>query len=183
MSPPLIVTLKLDAASFDFFDELRQKHFPPERNFLRAHVTLFHHLPASEISRIEADLQTICNQYESFALQFPSLRFLGKGTAAEIESPNLLKIRSTLAAAWQNWLTAQDRQKFKPHITIQNKVAPVEAKQLFENLQSYWRERKGVAAGLQLWRYLGAPWELKNEFKFGARDQNAVSCPKPTVHY
>lgn len=170
MSSPLIVTLKLDADSFAFFDELRREHFPPERNFLRAHVTLFHHLPETEISQIETDLQAVCDEYSSFEIKFPTLRFLGKGTAAEIESPRLLKLHSTLADKWKLWLTAQDRQKFKPHITIQNKVQPVEAKLLFGNLQRQWRMREGTAAGLQLWRYLNGPWELLNEFSFGAAD-------------
>ena len=167
MPPPLILTVKLDADSFGFFDALRQKYFPPERNFLAAHVTLFHHLPGEKISRIEDDSARICAECEAFELRFPTLRFLGKGTAAEIESAELIRLRSTLAADWDGWLTAQDKQKFKPHITIQNKVAPDEARKLYEELRANWQPRTGNAVGLQLWRYLGGPWELTKEFTFG----------------
>ena len=45
---PLILTLKLDQASFTRLDALRQAHFPPERNWLSAHLTLFHHLPGDQ---------------------------------------------------------------------------------------------------------------------------------------
>ena len=110
--PPLILTAKLDADSFGFFDALRRKHFPPERNFLAAHVTLFHHLPDNETARIEADLKNICAEYKTFDLRFPTLRFLGKGTAAEIESAELLSLPATLAGKWKDWLTAQVKQKF-----------------------------------------------------------------------
>ena len=167
MPPPLILTAQLDADSFGFFDSLRQKHFPPERDFLAAHVTLFHHLPGNEIERIEDDLRRLCADNKSFELSFPTLRFLGKGTAVEIESAELIRLRSTLAADWERWLTAQDKQKFKPHITIQNKVAPDEARKLYEELRANWQPRTGNAVGLQLWRYLGGPWKLEKEFTFG----------------
>jgi len=42
---PLILTLKLDEESQAFFDKQRALYFPPERNFLKAHLTLFHQLP------------------------------------------------------------------------------------------------------------------------------------------
>jgi hypothetical protein len=43
--PPLIVTALLDEAAQERFDRLRREHFPPERNHLAAHLTLFHRLP------------------------------------------------------------------------------------------------------------------------------------------
>ena len=165
--PPLILTVKLDADSFGFFDALRREHFPPERNFLAAHITLFHHLPDAETARIETDLKEVCAKYEPFEMRFPTLRFLGKGTAAEIESGELTSLRSTLARGWNAWLTAQDKQKFKPHITIQNKTAPDEARNLFRNLQAKWQLRTGEAVGLELWHYLGGPWKSAGEFSFG----------------
>ena len=42
---PLIVTLLVDDDAQQHFDALRSEHFPAERNYLRAHVTLFHALP------------------------------------------------------------------------------------------------------------------------------------------
>lgn len=171
MLSPLILTAKLDAASFNFFDALRRTHFPPKRNFLAAHITLFHHLPGAEISTVKADLTRIGAKCQPFELRFPSLRFLGRGTAAEIESAELLRLRSTLAAAWKIYLNNQDRQKFKPHITIQNKTAPDEARKLYEEMRASWHTKTGKAVGLQLWHYLGGPWELAKEFTFGKKEQ------------
>lgn len=163
---PLIVTLKLDDSTFEFFDELRQKNFPPERNFLSAHVTLFHHLPGEMIEGISDFLETIASAQNEFSLVFPKFRFLGKGTAIEIESAELIALRKNLADEWNKFLTNQDKQKFQPHITIQNKVAPDEAKILFEEIKENWITKQGTAIGLQVWHYRGGPWELAKEFAF-----------------
>ena len=164
--PPLILSLKLDDASFQFFDRMRQKYFPPERNFLSAHLTLFHKLPGSELEKIENNLREICGSFEKFPLTFTGWRFLGKGTAMKIESNELLDLRTQLAEKWKEWLTPQDAQKFQPHITIQNKVAPEEAKETFHKLSVDWKEKKGTAKGILLWHYLGGHWKLEKEFVF-----------------
>ena len=43
---PLILTAELPPDLHRWATELRRAHFPPERNLLEAHVTLFHALPA-----------------------------------------------------------------------------------------------------------------------------------------
>lgn len=166
MSAPLILTLKLDAASSGFFDDLRVRHFPPDRNFLRAHVTLFHHLPGADLGNIKRDLTKICIENAPFSLAFTRWRFLGKGTAMTIKSEDLLNLRARLVRLWNENLTAQDRQKFQPHITVQNKVAPAEARELFEKLSADWQVRRGEARGLSLWHYLGSNWRLEKDFLF-----------------
>jgi len=163
---PLIVTAKIDEETQKFFDDLRRKHFPPERNFLSAHITLFHHLPAEKIFEIEDLLERIASDQQIFTLNFSSVRFLGRGTAIEIESPELIDLHKKLAAHWRDVLTNQDKQKFKPHVTIQNKVAPDEAEKLFEQLKNNWKPKKGNAVGLHLWHYRGGPWESAKEFDF-----------------
>src|ERR1700712_5017184 len=42
---PLILTLALHGEDQARFDRLRIAHFPPERNLIPAHITMFHHLP------------------------------------------------------------------------------------------------------------------------------------------
>ena len=163
---PLILTLKIDAESFAFFDALRKKHFPAERNFLAAHITMFHNLPGRQKEKIEADLIELCDWRDSFPLHFPKLRFLGRGAAFEIESSELIHLREQLKNRWNEWLTNQDRQKFKPHITVQNKVAPEIARSLFDELSADWSPRTGAGIGLQLWHYLNGPWKLAAEFSF-----------------
>ncbi len=171
MSSPLIITAKIDAASFDFFDDLRRRYFPPERNFLSAHITLFHHLPGDEIAAVEKNLAEIVSERPPIKLDFPGVRFLGRGTAVEITAPELIALRTKLANGWQEFLTAQDQQKFKPHITVQNKTEPAQAKITYENLKTEWQSRTGTAVGLQLWHYLGGPWRLANEFIFSGDEK------------
>ena len=159
----------MDAVSFEFFDDLRRRYFPPERNFLSAHITLFHHLPGDETAAVENDLESVASNYEQIKLDFTGARFLGRGTAIEIDAPELLAVRKELTDKWEKYLLPQDRQKFKPHITVQNKTAPDAAKILFEKLKTDWQNRKGSAIGLQLWNYLGGPWQLANEFMLGEK--------------
>ncbi|MDQ4121261.1 MAG: 2'-5' RNA ligase family protein [Acidobacteriota bacterium] len=166
-SSPLILTLKLDDATFEFFDLLRKQHFPPERNFIPAHVTLFHALPGARKAQIKCDLRQATEQTKEFNLTFPRLRFLGKGVAAEIESPELNRLRANLSNLWNNFLGAQDRQKgYRPHVTFQNKVAPDAARQLFEQMSDEWQPLAARGEALILWQYLGGPWRLIEEFSF-----------------
>lgn len=164
----LILTLKLDLQSFDALNNLRQQYFPPARNFLSAHVTLFHALPGEQETLIKQTLQEVCATNGILPVAFPKLRFLGKGVAVEVECPEIVQLRKKLATTWSDWLTAQDRQNIKPHVTIQNKVAPDEARQLFDRLAPAWRMADGRGEGLQLWQYLNGPWKLVEEFSFVA---------------
>lgn len=120
---PLILTLALNAEAEDFFNGLRQQHFPPERNFLNAHLTLFHHLPPHEPQVLE-DVETCGAQQSQIPLQVMGIVNIGRGVAYKLESPVLQHLHKGLQQQWQPWLTAQDKQKLWPHITIQNKVAP-----------------------------------------------------------
>ena len=83
-----------------------------------------------------------------------------------IESPELLRLRANLARIWNDDLTAQDKQKFQPHITVQNKVAPDEARQTFENLSAKWQKKTGRAEGLTLWHYDAPRWKFETEKLF-----------------
>ncbi|NJL22435.1 MAG: 2'-5' RNA ligase family protein [Leptolyngbyaceae cyanobacterium SM1_3_5] len=168
--PPLILTLKLDRITFNRLNDLRQRHFPPARNFLPAHITLFHALPGDRAESIESHLETVCAETEWMKLKFPTVRSLGRGVAAEIDAPDLLRLRQRLAIDWQSWLTRQDQQKYRPHVTIQNKVSPEEAKQLYQELAASWEPIEAIGEGLLLWRYLSGPWELAREFSFAKSD-------------
>jgi 2'-5' RNA ligase len=163
---PLVLTLKLDQSTFDRVNGLRQQHFPPERNFLPAHITLFHALPGDQVLPIQRHLQTLCADTSRMPLQFSQLRFLGKGVAIECSCSVLIQLQKNLMQFWKDWLTPQDRQNYRPHITIQNKVAPEEARMLYEQMQTNWHPFEGNGEGLLLWYYRGGPWELVEEFPF-----------------
>lgn len=164
--PPLVLTLKLDERSFNYLDRLRQQHFPPQRNFLKAHVTLFHALPGDQEASIRQTLEEFCSSTSLLPLLFPQLRYLGKGVAVEVQCPQLKQLRLRLAQTWEMWLSPQDRQGYRSHVTIQNKVMPNEAQQLYDQLVSEWKPFNGYGEGLMLWQYQGGPWKKVSEFPF-----------------
>ena len=49
---PIIVTALFGRQDTAFFDAMRREHFPPERNQLDSHLTLFHHLPPSGLDEL-----------------------------------------------------------------------------------------------------------------------------------
>lgn len=169
VSEPLILTLKMDERSQECFDRLRALHFPPERNFLRAHLTLFHKLPGEREAEISADLREVCRDQQPLTLTATGLRSLGRGVAYELSSPELAALRRELARKWESWLGAQDRQGFRPHVTVQNKVSPERARTLREELQEGFSPFEVGGVGLSLWRYLGGPWEPVEPYHFGER--------------
>ena len=163
---PLILTLELDRASFEYFNTLRQRHFPPERNFLGAHVTLFHQLPPEHLPAIQMDLNAACSNQPPMELTVSPPFLLGRGLAYGLESQALNELRQRLAEQWKSHLTSQDKRPFRPHVTVQNKVAPAKARQLHAELSAAFAAFTARAMGALLWRYLGGPWKKLERFPF-----------------
>lgn len=163
---PLILTLRLDSIPGEYFNNLRRQYFPQALNFLSAHVTLFHHLPGGEVDVIAATLERVANSYGCIDIRVPNLRSLGRGVAYNLQSLQLSALRKELAQQWLKWLTSQDRQPFRPHITIQNKVHSDEARKTLAILNAVFTPQTISGVGLDLWRYLGGPWEHLREFCF-----------------
>ncbi|SEN96270.1 2'-5' RNA ligase superfamily protein [Mucilaginibacter gossypiicola] len=159
---PLILTLRLDEKSQAFFNEMRKRHFPPERNFLKAHLTLFHQLP-SEVMTWEYFSSL---QYRIFAMKVTGLCYLGAGVAYDIDSGELQELHRKLSQYFHKVLIPQDRQPFKPHITIQNKVTPAASKDLLIELMGNFKPFTVTATGLDLWEYLGGPWRHSSSYDF-----------------
>ena len=119
---PIIVTATMGAADQRFFDTLRAAHFPPERNYLAAHITLFHQLPPSALDELDGLIRRIAADTPPPAARLRELYSLGKGVAYRIDSPDLLAIRERIAEHFTGMLTAQDQGTPRLHITVQNKV-------------------------------------------------------------
>ena len=166
--PPLIVTAALDDGAFDWFEDLRQAHFPPHRNQVPAHLTLFHALPGEHEETVAQTLKAACHVRRSLQLDVRGPWSLGRGVAYRLSSPDLERLRAELATGFSAWLTRQDQASFRPHITVQNKAEPEEARQLLEHLQMEFEPFSIFAEGLFLWRYLGGPWALVDRFEFDA---------------
>jgi len=162
---PLIVTLLLDDAAQQRFDRLRAAHFPAERNWLAAHVTLFHALPGEQSALVRQELAAAADR-PPFDVAVTGVRFLGRGVALDLDAAELTRLRAGVARALDPWLTRQDRQWSRPHVTVQNKVEPEVARALHADLAAAFRPETVRARGLGLWRYLGGPWAAEAEFGF-----------------
>lgn len=166
--PPLIITAALDEGAFAWFDDLRQAHFPRHRNKVPAHLTLFHALPGEHERHVVHTLEAACRgRHHPLAIDVRSPWSLGRGVAYRLASDELEGLRKELALAFSPWLTRQDQAPYRPHITVQNKAEPAEARELLERLQLEFEPFEIVAEGLFLWRYLGGPWALVDKFEFG----------------
>ena len=163
--PPLVLTLQLDDAAQQRFDALRRAHFPPERNHLQAHVTLFHALPGAQEHEVRADLERSA-QRAAYDVEVVRVRSLGRGVAYDLRSPELAAQRAELARRWGPWLTPQDARPHAAHVTVQNKVDPEQARGLLQQLQTGFAPYAVRATGLALWRYLGGPWEPLGSYRF-----------------
>lgn len=159
-----ILTLRLDEASQDFFEKLRQAHFPPERNLIAAHLTLFHHLPES--SDVLVTVGQAAKALQVFPVEVTGLRSLGRGVAYTLSSPVLLELHRLLVSSLEEYLIPQDRQRFMPHVVVQNKVSGEAARGLLHDLKCGFSPWTAHAHGLDLWQYLGGPWQHKFAFDF-----------------
>lgn len=163
---PLLLTLQLAEPAQSLFQALRNRHFPSDRNVVPAHVSLFHHLPGEESRPITKRLREI----ETAGLPSrPVVRVeapfpLGRGVGFRLHAPVLKEMHAKLAADWSDWLTPQDRQGWRPHVTVQNKVSPELARAVLGQLQRGFVPFETEGACLHLWRYLGGPWERLETF-------------------
>ncbi|MDR6182503.1 2'-5' RNA ligase family protein [Asaia bogorensis] len=161
---PLILTLEFDPATQDWAQNMRSTHFPAARNIVPAHVTLFHALPSSCRGRIGANLAWLGDAPE-ITIGAPYL--LGRGVAYAMTTPELARLRADLVSVvGRERLTRQDAASWRPHLTVQNKVSPEQARALLADLQTAPHPVTCHAVALRLWRYEGGPWTLLERFAF-----------------
>jgi 2'-5' RNA ligase len=173
---PLIVTLALDSENQARFEAERREFFPAHRNQISAHVSLFHALPGEEEAAVRTLLEEIAVRTKPFPVQVDSLMQLGRGVAYRLRSDLLHALHAELRQAWLSWLTPQDRQGFRPHVVVQNKVSPADAKALYARLSAGFVPWQATAVGILLWLYEGGPWTAAGSFGFApARSPSEVS--------
>ena len=156
---PVLVTALFGGPDFALLEGLRQRHFPPERNRVPAHLTLFHHLPPSLLPELKQRLAQATRGVPAPRAQLAGIMDLGGGVAFRVVSPALEAIRETLAEAFAPMLTPQDGGGWRPHVTIQNKAPREAARALRAELERDFRPRPLHIAGLASWHYRGGPWE------------------------
>lgn len=165
-SSPFILTAALPDDIFAWADALRRAHFPPERNHLHAHVTLFHAFAPTLFDELRDYLPKVAREFTPPKGRVAGLMNLGKGTAIALESRELLEIRALIADHFRGSLTAQDLHKPRLHITIQNKVGKEDAAALQAELQGRIEARDFVFPALELHIYRGGPWEFVKRCAF-----------------
>lgn len=165
MAGALIITAELAQDDFSWIEGLRRAHYPRERNQVRAHLTMFHALPPSAEGEVRARLAQIVRRPAPIAM-IAGLMDLGGGVAFRVVSPDLDRIREELTDDLHGLFGAQDNRGWRPHITIQNKVAPKTARALKDSLERGFSPRPLGLRGLGLHRYLGGPWEPLANYPF-----------------
>jgi hypothetical protein len=88
------------------------------------------------------------------------------GVAFRVVSDDLEAIRQSIADHFHGLLSAPDAAGWRPHITIQNKVAPKQGRALLAELERDFRPRPLGIAGLSVHRYRGGPWETLASYRF-----------------
>lgn len=163
--PPLLVTAEMPPDVLAWADGLRRAYFPPERNRLRAHVTLFHALPPS----VESELRQVLGELSAAPpppARISGLMKLGGGTALAIDCPDMVQVHGMIAERMHGLLTRQDAQGLKLHITIQNKVSGEEARALQAKLAETLEPRSFRFHGLGLYAYEEGLWRHMRTFAF-----------------
>jgi hypothetical protein len=156
---PLILTARLDGASMARFAALRRAHYPPERNQVPAHVSLFHQLPGRELEAVRLRLKALARGTPAFAAEVLPPRSIGNGVAFPLNAPMLVNVHAELADAWAPLLIAQDRGRLYPHVTVQNKVTAAVAHATLATLAAGFAPWRAQVLAIDIWRYLGGPWE------------------------
>lgn len=165
MAGALIVTAEIAPGDFAWLESLRRQHYPAERNYVPAHLTMFHALPPSAESELRSRLSRLVNTGPPRAA-IEGLMDLGGGVAFRVVSPDLDRIRDELSSDLHGLLGSQDVGGWRPHITIQNKVAPKAARGLIDVLERNFQPKSIGISGLGVHRYLGGPWETLGTWSF-----------------
>jgi hypothetical protein len=169
MSQPFILTAELPGDIFAWADGLRRAHFPPERNHLAAHVTLFHAFAPSLREELRGMAAGLTAEFAAPEAVIDGLMNLGGGTAIRLRSPSMTALRERIAERFHDALTAQDRGGKVLHITVQNKVTPQAARALQAELAPRLPQRRFAFTGLGLHIYRGPHWDAAGTWSFRGR--------------
>jgi hypothetical protein len=164
-SSPLIVTALFGPGDDGWIQQLRRTHYPTDRNRVPAHLTLFRHLPPSVGAELSSRLATAAADPPPWA-EIAGIIDLGEGTALRVDSRDLEALRADLADAFHGLLMPQDQAPWRPHVTIQNKVEPREARRLQQQLRAAFERRPLAIRALATWRYRDGPWEKMRDYSF-----------------
>ncbi|GAA5150265.1 2'-5' RNA ligase family protein [Nocardioides marinquilinus] len=160
-----MVTLVLDAATTARLDAERRALFPPGRTAVGAHLTLFHAVPGERTAQVLADVAEQARR-PPFDVEVTGVVRFTRGVAYRVASSQLVGLHRELQRAWRADLTAQDRRRLQPHVTVQNKTTPEDAAATAARLSAAFAPSSARAEALAVWRYVGGPWQPVERFAF-----------------
>lgn len=170
---PLVITLTLDKQTQHFLTSLRSKYFPPHKNYLHAHVTLFHAIPPHRYEEISTEIQSICSKTSPWQVYVGDAKKMGnRGVMVSVRDQRrsiewihrrLLRFLEKGIKEDKDKLTEQDKKHWGKvaHVTILNKAEEVdevekcleEVTELFEGMKNAgdkFGQKVGQAIGVEL---------------------------------
>ena len=181
-----VLTLKVTDDLSRPMNEFRERYFPKRLNRTPAHLTLFHALPHSQLSALEASLSQTSSTVTPFLVSSGKPFRMRKGVGVNVDAgyAALKDVHSQLQSQWGSFLSEQDAGGFRPHWTVMNKVD--DEKKVDDAFDAVRRElsernQEGQATGLDLWRYNRGDWEWASEFPFGGEGKKTVEKMRDKV--
>ncbi|RVT85472.1 2'-5' RNA ligase family protein [Rhodobacteraceae bacterium CCMM004] len=174
---PLILTFGLDSHTFGRVEAARQRWFPPARNFIPAHLTMFQQLPEAHLSDILATLAQAAGETPRLPFRVGGLTDYGTGVAYALTMPGFTWRHRTLRDGWRFALGRQDRRDRTPHITVQNKAGYAATRRCLAALDRDFAPWEGMADRFLLWHYRGGPWERIAAIPLSATDMPVTGGP------
>ena len=160
----MILTLGFDSRSFARLAAERERHFPPARNFIQVHVTLFQQLADHAHLRLLADLAAEASTVPVLTFEATGIVDFGGGAAIEVACPSARELQTRLRRRWSDILTPGDDRPRQLHVTVQNKVYRDTARKTQAALRAGFTPWQGLFDRLLLWHYRGGPWEPAKTF-------------------
>ena len=147
---PMILTLGMDGARLrPGSTRSGGRYFPPERNVIPAHLTLFQQLPASPDALL-LHLARVGAATAPLPFTVAGVMSFSNGAAYALDMPGFAALHRRLRSAWARHLTPADDRPRKAHVTVQNKVpralAVATQAALRDGLRAVDRHRRPAAA-------------------------------------
>jgi len=163
---PHIVLAVLPDAVQARLDALRRAHYPPERNRVPAHCTLFHAVPGMVADELIRQLAALTAQTAPPHARIDRVIDLDSGTALGVFSPDLVALRDALADRFHGLLSGGDAVPPRLHVTIQNKVDRPAARALQRALGASWHALDARIPALAVHRVVDGAWLPVGTWRF-----------------
>jgi hypothetical protein len=165
---PHIVLAVLPDALQARLDALRRTHYPPDRNRVPAHCTLFHAIPGMVAPELAATLARLTATTPPPRARIDRIIDLDGGTALGLASADLAHVREELADHFHGLLTGGDAVPPRFHITLQNKVDRRTAHILQAELAGTWRAIDTPIPAIAVHRVIDGAWLPVGTWRFRA---------------